>query len=669
MKHIKFKSLNRQLIASFIALIITICIGISCVSIYISRLAIANTIKTTLPEFARQASYGIENKINTRLEALETLAQNEKLKSVSVPINEKMAILFKEQKRKEYLEINYVDAKGNLTTIDHKTFNISDEVGFNKAMEGVRNISDPIISKTDGSNLVLYTVPIENNGKIIGCLSATKNGDEISNYTKEIKFGKTGQAFMINKSGLMIANNNQDLVTEKYNVLEKATQDVKLKDFAEIQKKMIAGNNEAGIYEYDGSIQYIGYAPIKGTTWSMGIAIEANEVLKELQTLKIGIMLSGLLFMVLGICIIRMVSKSITKPIIACMEQVKVIADRDLTHETSQVILSRRDELGRMALSIEAMRKAMIEILNDIKTSSSNIDVQNQGLNKLSKEIFSFSENISEVTDNVAQGTSDQAQDLIDITSILQEFNVKLNGIFEVVQDVDINTNTIKSMANTSSEDMESVIGSAENVYSAFKELIIRMEDVGNNVAKINAITNLINHISEQTNLLALNAAIEAARAGEVGKGFSVVAEEIRKLAEQSKSSVTNISDLISHISNDTNLMVKTTEIMRNELENQDKNIHTAMGSFKTIIKAVDNMAPEIENTTSSIEKLQGNKENILIKIQASSAVAEEVAASSEEIAASTQQMNRRSENLKESLECLDNMSKDMIEHVNKFTV
>lgn len=662
-----FKSIKTQLLMSFIALIVTICIGVSLIASLISKKALQKTVETTLPAVAKQASNAIQNGIDAQLQVLEMLAENDTLKDPNASIQDKLKRLNLENERSKYLGMNFIYLDGSGHKTDGTNFSAVDRDYFKKAASGTSAVSDPMISKTTGDIVVVYAVPVKFNGSIVGVVTAIKNGNDLSTFTNNVKFGTTGQAFMISKDGTTIAHKNKDLVLSQDNDFENVKKDPKLQPLVNIEKKMAEGDSGAGEYTYGGKSKYIGYAPIKSTNWSIGIAIETNEILSEINTLNVSIAIVSVIFIVLGGLIVVIIARSLTNPIAGSVKHLQEISEGDLSAEITPELLNRRDEIGQMSQALNVMKDSVVNMLNDIKESSDRIDTQTEMLSSTGEELLSSSQNISTAINDVSRGTVEQASDLVDITGILQEFSSKLDNMVKIIKDVDVNTNSIKSMAHSSNEDMENVVKSVKNVNEAFNDLIVKTQSVGANVTKINEITNLINSISEQTNLLALNAAIEAARAGEAGRGFSVVAEEIRKLAEQSKDSSISISTIISQISKDTEIMVGTTDSVKSELQNQETNIFTAIKSFETITVAVDEITPKMNAANSSVEELDSNKNVILEKIEAASSISEEVSASSEEIAASTQEMANSTGIVAESLNELSDMSKKMKENVNKF--
>ncbi|MPM79225.1 Methyl-accepting chemotaxis protein McpC [bioreactor metagenome] len=306
-------------------------------------------------------------------------------------------------------------------------------------------------------------------------------------------------------------------------------------------------------------------------------------------------------------------------------------------------------------------------MITEVKERSNFIDKKSSDLSTIADEMSASSENVANSIQDAAEGTSSQAEEISTIVNILDDFSVELENIIQAIKGIDGKSHHISAMANESDVNMLALVKSINNIKDSFGGFASKVINLGENISQINEITEVINNIADQTNLLALNAAIEAARAGEAGKGFSVVADEIRKLAEQSKVSSKNINSLIDGISNETNVMVKNTGNMEEELTSQVNIINVTINSFKNILKAVEEVIPEIEAVNSTALNINEEKDIILEKIQQVSAIAEEVSASSEEIAAAAQESNSSSHQVAKTSEELSSMTKEMMNDVKKF--
>jgi len=343
---------------------------------------------------------------------------------------------------------------------------------------------------------------------------------------------------------------------------------------------------------------------------------------------------------------------------------IKIIASGDFT---STIDASSSTEFGNMNKQLHDMQKSLAGLLRNITSVANNVGEESSTLSAVSEEMSSASLEVAEAIHEVAVGSSSQASELMSVNESIKIFGDALESFVSLTSGVNTTAGSIGSMANTSNGQLEGLIKSLSNISKSFEGVIDRIKQLEGSINQASDITALINSISEQTNLLALNAAIEAARAGESGKGFSVVADEIRKLAEQSKHSSDTISGLLSNVSSETSDLVKETGDVSNELTQEVATINAALSSFKSIITSVETILPDIQKVSVGISKLNDGVVPVILKIENTSAVSEENSASAEEIAASTEEMKTSANSVATTAQSLTGSAMQLTEELNKF--
>ncbi|MDF2884709.1 MAG: methyl-accepting chemotaxis sensory transducer with Cache sensor [Clostridiaceae bacterium] len=661
------KSIKAKLLLSIESLILVIIIGLSGLSLKISSNALKNNNNKTMPVIAEEGAKVISARISEQLSIVEQIAMRDTMKDSTIPADKKLELLKDDIKKNNYIRCAIVDLNGNAVYSDSYTANLSDRDYVKTALSGKVAVSDPIVSKTDKKVVVVYAAPIKVNNKVVGVFFGSKDGNEISSLSNDITFGNTGKSFMIAKDGVKIAHYNKDLVVKMDNDFENVKKDPKLQELVSLEKKMVNGEKGSSTYSYNGQQKFLAFAPVQNTTWSLAVVADQSEIYSELQHLKIYIVGFAILFVILAAIIVYIVSNSVTKRVKLATDYLVTMASGDFSNIVSENHFKIKDEIGTMLQAVDTMQKSIKAMLHSVTDNSTKIDDASQNLSSISVQMSSSSESVSIAIQEMTNGATSQAEDLVTITEALNGFSDNLGKITEAIKDVDTNSKGIMTLAGESSDQIFKLEQSITDTTNTFKNFETKIIDSGKNISKINEITDLINSISEQTNLLALNAAIEAARAGEAGKGFSVVADEIRKLAEQSKDSSDNISKLITNINNQNKIMVNTTSEVNDDLGKQASVIGSTLNSFSNIIKAINEIIPKIENINHAALSINESKNDILAKVESTAAIAEETSAATEEISASSEEINSSSEEVSEAADNLTSMTNEMMVQVKKF--
>lgn len=320
----------------------------------------------------------------------------------------------------------------------------------------------------------------------------------------------------------------------------------------------------------------------------------------------------------IGVSIIT--TRTITTPIRTMVEYSNKIAAGDLTVTD---LANRGDELGLLGNALSQMREQLKNIIQDIVSSSDKINVFAQELAASSNEASASIEEVASTTNQFASSTEQINLQTKDMTNVTDTVAQQVTKSIRQVDDV------VKQMAET-----EHVI----------EQLMETMNSLGVSSDEISKIVDMISEIAEQTNLLALNAAIEAARAGEHGRGFAVVADEVKKLAEQSSGATVEIGNLIKKIQSETDDAVTKTRFGTIQLKEGTAQLDEVGES----VLQVNQMMTELDTTVHDISEATNEMSNGSQQIASAS---EEQSATLEEIAMATQQLEDMATKFQEIIE------------------
>ncbi len=550
------KSIKLRIMLSIAVLIVVICAGFSLSSILTSSNTLRSNVDETLPQFAKQASLLVESRIQEQFNTLDALAKNATLYDTKVPWTVKKELLSKIAAEKSFKFLGISDTHGNAKVALGKAdsneatkqlsddINISDRAYFKNALLNKNTVTDPLVNKNDGTLVIAFAVPIKEGNTVTGVLFAVRDGNEISSLTDDITYGKSGKAFIINTDGYTIAHSNRELVLNRDNVILNLAKDPTLAQLAALEKKMAAGESGTGLYTDNGVEKFIAYTPIISAHWSIGISAPREEIFSQLSTLRQWIIILTMIFLLLGLVTAYFISIQVADPIMLLSKHLGVVAEGDFSQPIPERIMRFKHEIGKLGLSVDTMQSSVREIIANIQIESRNvnqaIDYVNANISDLNVDI----EDISATTEELSAGmeqTAAAAQEMnaasIEIENAIESISLKSQEGAESTSKVSERANTLKVKAISSKEYANKTITEAN-------ERLKHALEQSKAVEQINVLSVAILQITSQTNLLALNAAIEAARAGDAGKGFSVVAEEIRKLAEDSAKSANEIQQV-----------------------------------------------------------------------------------------------------------------------------
>ncbi|WP_323740418.1 methyl-accepting chemotaxis protein [Filobacillus milosensis] len=336
---------------------------------------------------------------------------------------------------------------------------------------------------------------------------------------------------------------------------------------------------------------------------------------KESQKLTMMVLVgSVVLAIVIGGVLVFLISRIVSRNLNKVIDVSNHVADGDLSVDT--IDYDGKDEIGKLATATNTMGRNLKGIIQQLAGISETVSSQSEELTQSASEVKQGSSQISSTMQELASGSESQANNASDLSDSMGMFAAKVQEANENGELIYNSSNDVITLTDEGTQLMNSSVNQMAQIDHIVQDAVEKVKGLDLQSQEISKLVSVIRDIAEQTNLLALNAAIEAARAGEQGKGFAVVADEVRKLAEQVGASVTEITGIVDGIQTESSGVVTSLQNGYSEVEKGTNQIKTTGETFGKISSAVTEMASNIQTVTDNLSVISTNSQEMNASIQ-----------------------------------------------------
>lgn len=692
MKSIRFKLI-------FITLILVIAPFI--VSNFLNIYFVTNDYQTIIEENSKTLSISIADNVRLFVEKAYGITYEIANNSDVVSFNgdRQKAVLLNTSAMNSYFELLYIQGMDGMQTAKSagELGNRSNRWWFTQ----VTNDKKPFVSKSyyslaGNTAVTSIFIPIyDAASNMTGVMGADLKLDSLQGLVEKFSNSKGLYAYILDGEGVVIAHPENEQVTELYNyktlkrtalvkdssgnIMKDANGnqvtelvDIKVPEkLREITKAALSG--ESGIAEYrdnNGDLVISAYnyiqLPGKSDNWAVITVQKKEDALGFVSNIIKRNAVIALVLLLLIVILTYFVSNGITKPIIQIQKLIEKASNGDLSLVSSY---KSENELGKLSRDFNGMISNMKNLVVEIIEAANSTYNSSGVLASTAEETAASIEEVVRAISGVAEGANNQVQNVQQGVEITSQLSRELDSMAHQIEQGKNASSHVMTANNEGLEAIKILKDKSEENSKVTNKVESIIYNLGDKAKAIGNIIGTITDISTQTNLLALNAAIEAARAGEAGKGFAVVADEVRKLAESTADSSNSIKEIISSVQSDIALAQDSMSFAGKVVSDQNRAVEYAEKTFNNIAVAIENIVNKINMAASSTDNIIDTKNQMIDIIGGISDISQEIAAAAQEVSASTEEQNAAVEQVASLSEGLSLVAKELQDKTGKFKV
>ncbi|GEB31215.1 methyl-accepting chemotaxis protein [Brevibacillus sp. FSL K6-0770] len=659
-----FNKLRNKMILWFLAVAV---IPLAAVSFFITNsfsTILIDKQKSSYVDLTSSTAMAMDQYLDRRMTEIQVLARTSDIQSVDAAAKNEFIRKFTEE-MKLYDGNTFISNDGKVTA-DTFPKSVGIDLGerqfFKDGMQGKPSYSDVLVAKTTGNRSIIVASPVKGkNNEALGVLTGLVNVDHFAaTFLANLNVGNDGYPILVDNKHQVQYHPNQELIGKP---LEESALPQPLQDILK------TGAAEKGSYSYtdQGKEYVVTYSPIPKTNFGLYLHIPVESITAGVSAVSNNVMLIVFAVVAAVIAIAYAISRQITRPIVEVAAVANRISEGELTVSALQI--RSQDEVGQLSQSVNAMVHNLRTIIQQVNDTATDLASSAEELSVNAEHTSKATEQIAITIQEVAYGAEKQVRSVEDSVNAMQVVSQGAEKVATNAQHADESALSASRIAVEGNQALQVVISQMQSIENTVSNIADIVKRLGNSSQEIGQIVQVITAIAEQTNLLALNAAIEAARAGEQGRGFAVVADEVRKLAEQSAQSAQQIKELITAIQVESNQAVLSMEQGTNEVAIGLTVVNNAGKSFEQIQDAVAQVASQIQEVKTYSEQMSAGTQKVVELVSGIEEVAENSADGTQSVSAATEEQLAAMEEVNSSAASLARIAEELQSHVSRFKI